>query len=110
MKLEFIFTVVLTLILWFKTDAFVEYVRLFGLSKIFKVDTFDKEFESNFELTYHSYLRMKHNNFFTRLITCPICLACWAILPILFIFGVGQYSLYVVVILSIYYLFTKLMS
>ena len=106
-----IFSNVLLLIVWFKTDAFVEYSKLFRLSKLFKVDLFEKEKSQDFELTYHSYLRRFHNNFFVRLITCPICLTIWLCIPVLFYnFNIELYSLMVLIDLIIYYLLSKLIN
>ena len=108
---EYISCVLLFLILWFKTDAFVEYVKLFRLSKLFKLDDFENKKHEDFELTYHSYLRQYHNNFFTRLITCPICLSVWLCLPtIVYTFNIGIYCFHVLIVLSIYYLLSKLIN
>jgi len=63
-----IFLFVFVLIIWFNTEAFVEYSHLLKL-KWFKVNDYLIAKESDFTLTYHSYLLQKHNNFFTRLIT-----------------------------------------
>jgi hypothetical protein len=65
------------LLIWFKTDAFLEYCRLFKLNKISNYKDYDKKFDSKESLPYHLYLRLYKNNFFIRLITCPICLSCW---------------------------------
>jgi len=111
MKYNYIFISILLLIVWFKTDAFLEYVKLFRLSKLFKVDKFEKEKLQDFELNYHLYLRKYHNNFFTRLITCPICLSVWLCLPILFYtFSLGIYCFHVLIILTSYYLLSKLIN
>jgi len=69
------FFIAFVLIIWLKTEAFVEYARVFGLSKLLEVDKFDDR--SMFELTYPAFLLVNHNNFLTRLISCPICLGLW---------------------------------
>ena len=102
MNIYFIFFNILLLIIWFKTDGFVEYFKVFRISKWLNVD--------DFELTYHSYLRQYHNNFWVRLITCPICLSCWLLLPTLIIEGIGNYSFYVVTSTFLYYLYVKTMK
>ena len=108
---NYIFSNILLLIVWFKTDAFVEYSKLFRLSKLFKVDIFEKEKSQDFELTYHSYLRRFHNNFFVRLITCPICLTIWLCMPVLFYnSNLELYSFTVLIDLIIYYLLSKLID
>jgi len=114
MNLEFIFFNVLFLLIWFKTEAFLEYSKLLGLTKLFRIDKFEKLKSEDFELTYHSFLKKhvasgKYSRFFFNLITCPICLMCWSCVPVLYLHGIGIYSLYVVSILFIYYLFSKVM-
>ena len=70
--------VTLILILWFNADIFLEISRnSLLLIKLFKMDMFDEAYKNNFELTYHQYLRINHDCFFVRLITCPICLSFW---------------------------------
>ena len=72
-------TCLLTLILliWFRSDAWTEYCRLFHLDRISFYKDFNKKKELDASLDYHNYLRQYHNNFFVRLITCPICLSVW---------------------------------
>lgn len=65
------------LIVWFRTDAYVEYARVFRLNKISFYQDFDAKKSEDARLTYFGYLRQYHNSFFTRLITCPICLGVW---------------------------------
>lgn len=67
----------LILLLWFRTDVWVEYCRLFRLDRISFYKDFDAKQYQDVSLTYHLYLRRYHNCFFVRLITCPICLAVW---------------------------------
>ena len=69
------FFVIFVLIIWFKTEAFVEYARLFGLSKLLEIDKFDDR--TIHELTYSAFLLVNRDNFLTRLISCPICLGVW---------------------------------
>jgi hypothetical protein len=105
-----VFITCLLLVVWFKTDAFVEYVKLFKLSRRFSVDDFEEKYSSDFELTYHDYLRKYKNSFLIRLVTCPICLTVWLLIPTFFVkYSLGEYSLNVLTSLFIYYLFSKLM-
>lgn len=64
----------LILLIWFKTDALVEYCELFGIKN---QEYKDKKLTETFPLSYPCYLRMKYNNFFINLISCPICLGVW---------------------------------
>tara|TARA_Y100000310_G_C20678233_1_gene814328 strand:+ start:1113 stop:1466 length:354 start_codon:yes stop_codon:yes gene_type:complete len=69
------FFIAFVLVIWLKTEAFVEYGRIFGLSKLLEIEKFDNR--SVHELTYPSFLLVNHDNFLTRLISCPICLGFW---------------------------------
>lgn len=69
--------VALFLIIWFRTEAFVEYCRLFKLDRISHYKNYDEKKANDVSLTYHGYLRQYHNSFRVRLLTCPICVALW---------------------------------
>ena len=69
--------IVTFLIIWFKTEAFEEYVTLIGGDKFFKVRGYRKTRETNALLTYHDFLLQHYNSFFVRLATCPYCLGLW---------------------------------
>ena len=109
-EIDFIIINTLLLIVWFKTDGFIEYSKVFGISKWLNVDDFEDKKNNDFELTYHSYLRQYHNSFWIRLVTCPICISCWLLLPLLIISGIGNYSFCVVISTFLYYLYVKTMK
>jgi len=67
--------IALILVVWFRTDAWLEYTRLFQAKWFYK--GFDAKRKEDVMLTYIQYLRQYHNCFFTRLITCPVCQAVW---------------------------------
>lgn len=70
--------IVSILIIWFDTDAFSEYAKLYGIKKICLVDLYENErAASGGLLDYPSFLRIKYDNFFTRLISCQLCLSFW---------------------------------
>ena len=73
----FICNLALILLVWFRTEAWLEYARLLHLKALSFYEDFDEKKKMDVTLTYHLYLRMYHNNFFVRLVTCPICLAVW---------------------------------
>ncbi len=104
-----IFLFVFVLIIWFNTEAFVEYCHVLKL-KWFKVQDYLNAKESDFTLTYHSYLLQKHNSFFIRLITCPFCLNFWLILIGKFIFGYFFIEIPTIYVTSLitYFIFNKL--
>jgi len=68
------------MIIWFKSGAFVEYCKLFGIKKILL--GYDKDPKN---LTFPQYLYIKSRTlfecsvcrFFVSLLTCPMCLALW---------------------------------
>lgn len=69
--------VALFLVVWFKTEAYVEYCRLFRLNKISNYREYFAEKANDVSLTYHKFLRQYHDGFFVRLATCPICVSAW---------------------------------
>jgi len=106
MFIEGLFLIVSILIIWFNTEAFVEYSRLFNLPLV-KVKEYLIAKERDCTLSYHTYLLLNYNNFFIRLITCPICTSFWLSIiigicagmnfikyPILFICSLYLYELY----------------
>ena len=106
MFIEGLFLIVTVLIIWFNTDAFVEYSRLLHIPVV-KVKEFSVAYEKDCTLSYHTFLLMNYNNFFTRLITCPICTSFWLSIitgifvnlhiieyPMLFILSLYGYELY----------------
>lgn len=70
--------VTLILLVWFKTEAIVEYGELFHLGQFLKTKEFkQKKSMSEIPLTYPMFLQMSYDYFLIRLITCPICLSFW---------------------------------
>jgi len=82
-----IFWVIFILFIWFKTDAFIQYVKLIKLSRITKVDLWESYRLSNPKITYLEYISIKYRNFFTKLITCKPCLTFWIVLILVLIFN-----------------------
>lgn len=74
----------IALFIWFKTNAFLEYLRLIdkaaGLITKEKneiIVDFDKQHELSPSIMFADYLNLKYDNFFGRLLSCPICLGVW---------------------------------
>ena len=65
------------LLIWFRTDAWLEYTRLFHINWLSQYKDYDIKYKEDFSLTYLQYLRRYHNCFVVRLITCPICQSIW---------------------------------
>lgn len=70
-------TIALILTVWFRSNAWLEYTRLFKLNFLSKYKEYDQAFLENPLLDYHTFLRKSYNNFFIRLVICPICLSVW---------------------------------
>lgn len=68
---------VLTLVIWFKTSAFVEYISLLP-GDIFKVKQYQIIAKDDPELTYFDFLLSYYNCFLVRLISCEKCFSVWA--------------------------------
>ena len=96
------FLVSFALFAWSETDFFVEYCKLFGIWDLFKIKNYEDHKESGgdseealgfgasvsleaVDISYLDYLLLKHDSFFIRLITCPICLGFWLNIFTLFI-------------------------
>lgn len=66
------------LFVWFRTNVFVEYVNLFRLSQFFYVADFNKLNTDGYNGSYLEFLKeYYYEQFFVRLVSCPICLGFW---------------------------------
>jgi hypothetical protein len=66
--------VALALLIWFDTEAFIEYMNAFGLGNIMKTKQYkDMEYPGS----YQDFLLEYYPCFGTRLISCPICMSVW---------------------------------
>jgi hypothetical protein len=104
-----IFFQVLILLIWFNTDAFIEYFRYIPFD-LFKIKAYHKAKQNDVTLSYHNYLLFYHTNFLTKLITCPICLNVWiSIINCLLFTSFVYIPIVCIISLFIYYLLVKLM-
>jgi hypothetical protein len=81
-----IFWVVFLLFIWFDTDAFIQYSKLFRLSKFFKINSWE-EYRLENKISYLDYLSIKNKNFLTKLISCRPCFSVWIVLFICTLYG-----------------------
>jgi len=101
-----IFLITSILLIWFNTEAFVEYSKILHLPCV-KVKEYLIAKEKDCTLSYHTFLLLNYNNFFTRLITCPVCTSVWLSViigfctqlsficyPVIFISSLYLYELY----------------
>jgi len=102
----------LCIFLWYKTNFFYEYVKLFKFNK-FKIFKEYEDFIQHSHIYFPIFLGFK-NNFFAKLLNCPMCLNFWLTIlfcllfkislyyfPLFYIISLGQYLL-LCIILSIY--------
>jgi hypothetical protein len=96
----------LILLIWFRTDAWIEYCKIFNVNYICKYKEYEEQKKEDLSLSYHKFLlRNYYHLFFIRLITCPICFSVWVsfilslifwlplYFPIISIFGLLLYGL-----------------
>lgn len=71
-------------IVLYETNVIFEYFKYSKLlSKVFKLNDYIKYKElTNSGHLYFQYLGMIYNNFFIKLVTCPLCLGFWVNLTI----------------------------
>jgi hypothetical protein len=75
--MEVICFIALVLVIWFRTDAWLEYTKLLRLNFLSDYKGYEVAKHEDAILTYINFLRQKHDCFLVRLITCPICFAVW---------------------------------
>jgi hypothetical protein len=81
--------VAMVLFIWFNTNAFVEYLSFIGVGNLLHIRDYTEATKDDPATTYPEYLIANHNNFFTRMISCPKCVCvqlAWLLnFPIFFI-------------------------
>jgi len=66
------------LLVWLRTNAFVEYMTLLGLKNYCHVGEYAKLQSEGYSEVYTQFLaEYYYNQFFIRLIICPVCLSFW---------------------------------
>jgi hypothetical protein len=108
-------TLAFFLIVWFDTDAFFEYIKTLRLHKygngIWQIPEYEDCIKNDPDLSYVEFLNVKHNNFFTRLLSCPLCLGFWVHIFISIV--LGSFELFFVSLLLgyvVYFKFSKLLN
>lgn len=79
--------IILCMFMWFNTDFFISYAKLFKLEKKFYIIGWQNHRQTNARIKYLEFLRLKHPNFFTKLISCKPCLNFWICLLICTLFS-----------------------
>lgn len=66
------------MLIWRKTNAFVEYMHLARLHNLFYISEFLKVQKDGYDGNYADFLSEYYRDkFIVRLATCPICLSFW---------------------------------
>lgn len=108
--MNIIFYIALILLIWFRTNAWVEYTRLFKLNFLSKYKEYESATIKEPLLEYHTFLNRYYNSFLTRLLTCPICFSTWLGI----IFGYFTYlpffPIYTILGLILYLIIDKLID
>jgi len=105
---NFIFLQSLILLIWFNTDAFVEYLQYIPFD-IFKIKAYLKAKKNDVTLEYKNYILFNHTNFFVKLVCCPICLNVWlSIISGLILSNISVIPIICILSLVIYYLLVKM--
>lgn len=65
-------------VVWYRTDALVEYANLLRFSFIFRLSEYNSLKKEGYEGVYTDFLKEYYNDYFiVRLLTCPICFSFW---------------------------------
>ena len=103
-------TISLILTVWFRSDAWLEYTRIFKLDFLSKYRTYDAALIKDPLLEYHDFLRKYYNCFFIRLITCPVCFATWLGLIFGYFTYISFFPIYTIMGLIIYLIIDRLLG
>jgi hypothetical protein len=103
------------LFIWFESDIAVTLIKIFKLEGKLFIKEYEKErLETPEKLHYIDFLHITKGSFFTKLISCPICLCFWltvaqctlkynSLTELVFMFGLNYF-----INLTIYLLVKKL--
>lgn len=102
--------IVFIMFIWFNTDAFIWWSKLFKIDKIFKIPNWNNyRLSINPKLKYLDYLVLKHLNFFTKLLSCKPCILFWVTLISLVIGPSKVVSIPIYYLIS-YVIYTKIIN
>jgi len=73
----------------YDTEAFIEYVKLLRMDKLFEVDKYEKYLDTAGNSSYWEYLVWEKPNFLRKLVSCPFCVSFWMNLGALYFHGSG---------------------
>ncbi len=93
------------LIIWFKTNALIEYVRFFGLKDALGLNDYVSKQAVALELSFPMYLSTYCDSFLSRLFSCYLCTGFWLsiffsafdkviLTPVVFLISIFIYKIY----------------
>jgi len=104
------FVVSYIMLIWLRTNAFVEYLTLFGLTKYFRVDEFNNLHREGYDGNYVDFLFQYYkDSFLVRLVSCPVCLSFWLGMPTALWLQSLEATLLSPLILLFYLLFNRML-
>jgi hypothetical protein len=66
------------MLVWLQTNAFVEYMTLLGMDRLFKIREYHTLQRDGYGGNYIEFLlEYYRSNFFVRLLACPVCVSFW---------------------------------
>ena len=98
------------LLVWFRTNAFVEYINILKLSRFFCVSEYNELHRNGYDGNYVSFLYEYYKDYFlVRLISCPVCVSFWLGVFFSIIYGSFLGLLVSPLMLFFYLLFNKML-
>jgi hypothetical protein len=94
----------------YETDFFVQYIKLFKLSKVFGVNKYEEHLQSMSDDSYWEWLAFEKQTFLSKLISCPFCFGFWVNVGVFFLYK--DWGIFVLVLwFSLFlYLLLKILS
>ena len=98
------------LLIWLKTNAFVEYMTLLGFGRFLHIDEYNDAQKEGYGGTYVDFLfTYYHDKFLVRLLACPVCVSFWLGISMILFFGTLAAFLGAPLILFFYLLFHRML-
>jgi hypothetical protein len=98
------------ILIWLRTNAFAEYMNLFKLSGLFKLEEYNKLHKDGYDGGYVDFISEYYKDYFiVRLLICPVCLSFWVGVINCIIFEAYAYFIIAPLSLLFYTLFNKLL-
>jgi hypothetical protein len=98
------------MLVWFRTNAFVEYMNLFKLGRFLKVSEYTQIHADGYGGNYVDFLVEYYKDYFlVRLVSCPVCLSFWLGVSLLILTGSLSSFLAAPLMLFFYLLFNRML-